>query len=101
MPTAPKRQEFQMWKTTMRGKAGLSLALTGAVGTLVLTSLPPAQASAPGHHAPSPAAVPHVIDGKAMAPRASHTPGLGPDVKVFGPKTPDAEINAYLQGIAG
>src|SRR6478735_2086670 len=90
-----------MWKTTMRGKAGLSLALTGAVGTLVLTSLLPAQASAPGHRTPSPAASPDAVGAKILAPRATYSPDFGPNVKIFGPKTPDATINAYLQSIAG
>ena len=90
-----------MRKTTMRGRAGLSLALTGAVGTLVLTSLLPAQASAPGHRTPSPAAGTDAVGAKTVALRTSRVHDLGPNVKIFGPTTSVAKINAYLQGIAG
>ena len=39
--------------------------------------------------------------GLAPAAAAPAAPDLGPNVKIFGPTTSVAKINAYLQGIAG
>ncbi|MEU4559464.1 adenylyl cyclase [Actinoplanes sp. NPDC023936] len=40
------------------------------------------------------------LTGPALPAGAAATPDFGPDVKIFDPSTPVAQINAYLQGIS-
>src|SRR4051794_15009317 len=67
-----------MRQRTSRRTTGLSLALVGAASTLTFAGLTPAPALA-------------ATDG---------TPDFGPNVTIFDPSTPAAQINANLHGIA-